>query len=321
MLVNNKVPIKRLDLPTPYPIGDIYAYLIKDDPVTVVDAGVFTEEVEERWRIFLKENGLVFKDIKRIILTHGHSDHYGFARRLAELCNCKIHINRLDWKKVEDRKGFYERLLSHMDPLGVPRSYLDVFIKVLVWEKDFCLDIPEDMLEPLEDGEIVEFEHLSFKIVHVPGHSMGHIILVHNNWALSGDFVFSNLTPIPVLEADAKGKRIKTALLYMQSVKRVAEMDVKTYFPSHREDRGNFKEAFRAMHERMKRKEEWILECIKEKGGKATVFDVIKCMYPDYKPTDIYVRASEIIGRLDIMESKGLLQCREENGLLFYCLS
>ncbi|WP_068549730.1 MBL fold metallo-hydrolase [Thermosulfidibacter takaii] len=319
MFGNYKALIKRFPIPTPYPIGDVYCYLIKDDPITLIDVGVDTPEARQAWERYLKEENLQFSDIKRIVLTHGHSDHYGLAVWMCEKSNAKLFVHPLDWPKVMDRKGFYERLLPYMEEYGIPQSYFETFIKILLWEKNFCKDIPEDLLNPLSEKDTLEFEHFSLEVIHVPGHSLGHIVLFKDGWALSGDFIFQKFTPIPVIEVDKEGNRIKTMLLYMESLEKMKKKGLRTYWPSHREFEGDYQQALDALKERMKRKEELILECIKNQG-KCTAFDVLKCLYPDHKPSEVYVLSSEVLGRLDFLEHKGLVKCQKESGHYYYSL-
>ena len=314
MLLDNKSSVKRCSIPTPYPIGDTYAYIIAEDPVTLVDVGVATEEAREAWDYWLKRYGLTVKDIKRIVLTHGHSDHYGLAKEFAERSGAPIYLHPADWKKVMDRVAFYAELVPVIREYGIPEAFLEKFIGILKWERNFCLDIPEEMLHPLQEGDILEFERLTFSIIHVPGHSPGHIILMHRHEALSGDLIFLELTPIPMLETDEKGNRLKTSLLYKDSLAKAKSLGLKTYFPSHREEQGDFDEALKKMEKRMAYKESLILQCIRQKG-RCTAYDIIKCLYPNRGPQEIYITVSDVLGRLDLMESKGLIRCEKFHGI------
>ncbi len=319
MPFDNKIPIERIATPTPYQIGDIYSYLVLDEPITLIDVGVATEETREVWRQRLKELKLTVKDIKRIVLTHGHSDHYGLAREFAEASGAPILLHKADWEKVKNRRRFYQRMLPYVSLYGVPEEYLAIFDRVLEWEEGFCLDIPEEMLKPLEDGDTLEFEHITFTVHHVPGHSTGHVILMHRDWALSGDFIFDSFTPIPVIEMDERGNRLKTGLMYRDSLIRMKEAGLKRYYPSHRETEGDYLKALSNMKERMRYKEEFILGTLRRKG-RCTPYEIIKELYPEHKPQEIYIVASDTLGRLDLLEEKGLVSWEERDGLVYYYL-
>ncbi len=71
-----------LSIPTPFYIGDVNVYLIKEEPLTLIDVGPKTAEAETVLREKLKRHGVSFSDIKRILLTHAHEDHCGLAKRI-----------------------------------------------------------------------------------------------------------------------------------------------------------------------------------------------------------------------------------------------
>src|SRR4029453_3708796 len=79
-------------------IGDrsiINAYLIEEaNEVTLVDAGVaglYRDLPQERaWR------GRTIEDVRALVLTHGHSDHIGFAERLRTERHVRVSVHEAD---------------------------------------------------------------------------------------------------------------------------------------------------------------------------------------------------------------------------------
>ena len=59
-----------LSIPTPFYVGDVNVYLIKEDPLTLIDVGPKTQEAAEALRRKLAAHGVKFEDIRRIVLTH-----------------------------------------------------------------------------------------------------------------------------------------------------------------------------------------------------------------------------------------------------------
>ena len=83
---NRKVPaaveihpgIYRITLPLPgKKPGPINTYLFTGDPVTIMDTG--TVMTVSLLRSEINRLGLDFSDIRNIVLTHGHIDHFGAA--------------------------------------------------------------------------------------------------------------------------------------------------------------------------------------------------------------------------------------------------
>ena len=319
MLLKNKIKVERVVLPTPYPIGDVFCYIILDDPVTVIDMGVKTEEVEEIWKATLSRLGLSFKDVKRVLLTHGHSDHFGFARRFLELSGAVLYLHPNDFNKVINRKEYYLSMDYILKELGVPEDYFPYFEAFLEKEGVFCENLSEDLLNPIVEGEEIEFEHFSLKVIHTPGHSSGHVIFLIEDEAFTGDLIFSNMTPDPIIDVE-NGVRIKTSLLYFKSIEKVLSLGVDVFYPSHREEEGKFLEAVENLRVRYEIKERIIYDVLKEKGF-LTPFQLACELYPEVAPKEIFIILSDVIGRLDIMEEKGIVVCQKRDGLFYYCLS
>src|SRR5215203_286180 len=76
--------IVQLSIPTPFYVGDVNVYLIKEDPITLIDVGPKTPEAAEALRRKLAEQGVQFSDVRRIVLTHAHEDHCGLAKQVRD---------------------------------------------------------------------------------------------------------------------------------------------------------------------------------------------------------------------------------------------
>src|SRR5215218_4449402 len=83
-----------LSIPTPFYVGDVNVYLIKEDPLTLIDVGPKTKEASDVLRAKLAANGVKFADIQRIVLTHAHEDHCGLAKQIRdEAKNAEIFVH------------------------------------------------------------------------------------------------------------------------------------------------------------------------------------------------------------------------------------
>ncbi|MGB9807486.1 MAG: MBL fold metallo-hydrolase [Thermosulfidibacteraceae bacterium] len=309
--------MKRIILNTPYYIGWVALYIILDDPITLVDTGVFSEENYNLFLENLKTLGLGIKDIKRIVLTHGHCDHFGMARKVAEESGAKIYIHPEDYEKAKDRFNYYVRLIPIMESLGVPGDFYPLFVKFLKWEDNFCLGLPEDGVEFLSEGKL-EFEHFSLDVIHTPGHSKGHIVLSDGKRVISGDLIFTNMTSEPIIDADNSGRRLKSINMHLASLDRLLGVGIEEFFPSHKEERGNFREAVYNLYNRFESKCSYILDWLMTLK-KATPYELVEVTYENLDRTFIYVILSEMMGRLDYLENKGLISYEEVDGKI-YCI-
>src|ERR671915_145675 len=71
-----------ISVPTPFYVGPVNVYLIKEEPLTLIDTGPKTREALEALKEGLRRERVRAADIKRIVLTHAHEDHCGLAKQL-----------------------------------------------------------------------------------------------------------------------------------------------------------------------------------------------------------------------------------------------
>src|SRR5699024_5547031 len=64
-----------------------------NDTLTLVDAAIDDDEAYQIFLDVLEENNLQVKDISEIVLTHNHSDHTGFVRRIREETDVNVYAH------------------------------------------------------------------------------------------------------------------------------------------------------------------------------------------------------------------------------------
>src|SRR5262245_26579387 len=92
--------IEKLVIPTPFPVGPINIYLVVDDPITLVDTGPKTDQAIAALREQLRNLGFKTEDIKRIVLTHTHEDHYGLAGMLQRESGALVHVHEWEFQNI-----------------------------------------------------------------------------------------------------------------------------------------------------------------------------------------------------------------------------
>ena len=85
-----------IELPTPYPVGPVNAYLLPGPPITLVDCGPKSSEAQAALEAGLRTAGVGFADIRRLIITHGHIDHFGLAATVAAAGGAEVCAHPLD---------------------------------------------------------------------------------------------------------------------------------------------------------------------------------------------------------------------------------
>lgn len=137
--------------------------LLKDkatNKMAVVDPGDKSDKLIDEI-IKIGKNNLEY-----ILLTHGHYDHIGYAKQLAEMFNCKIVIG-------EKEKEF----LFNGD--------LNLSSKAFRAEiEPFKADIL------LKDNETINLGETEIQFIHTPGHTIGGGCYIFNNIIIAGDTLF-----------------------------------------------------------------------------------------------------------------------------------
>ena len=88
-------------------------------------------------------------DVRWILLTHAHSDHYGAANEFRNLYGTKVALSAVDAQSMRDK------------PFRAVGSFANVPMKLPVIDRE------------LEDGEIFSFGGKQIRCVLTPGHTLG----------------------------------------------------------------------------------------------------------------------------------------------------
>lgn len=76
--------------------------VLTDDGIVLIDALPSPEEAEDTVVAGLRTLGLDPRTIKYVIVTHGHDDHFGGARHLADQYGARVLMTGADWDLAAD---------------------------------------------------------------------------------------------------------------------------------------------------------------------------------------------------------------------------
>lgn len=298
--------IHRISIPTPFYVGPVNVYLIEEDPLTLIDAGPLDDSSIEALRSGLARRGHRFSDIKRIIISHAHADHYGLARIVVEESGAGVYIHEWDAPAVSPNTDYaaYRRLLA---TAGVPRDSIDRM--EAGYEKFKGFAHPLDKVEVLKDEDEIVFEHESLTVVHTPGHTPGSICLVRtsNRLVFASDTVLKNITPNPVLSPDPidERKRFQSLGEYLVSIARIRSLAPTVLKGGHGDDVTDYDEHFHRLYRFTNSRQAKLLSQIPRKG--TTAWEASSLLFPDARGYHRFLALSETVAHLDYAVAEGKL--------------
>ena len=189
-----------ISLPTPYPIGPVTLYLLVGEPLTLVDTGPATAAAWGGLQQALAARALRPEDVRRVLITHGHHDHFGLAHRLSVL-GAELLAHPHDRRNLAlDRN--YPMLWRQLGQAGLPvfeRLPLIAGLRLLDRTARPVVDVTW-----LAAGQELPHEHGRIRVHHLPGHTPGHVgfELCGEGVVVTGDTILDGLTPYAVVDAD-----------------------------------------------------------------------------------------------------------------------
>jgi glyoxylase-like metal-dependent hydrolase (beta-lactamase superfamily II) len=156
-----------------------FAFADDDGQVTLVDCGL--KRSPNRLSAALQSVGIAHQDVTRILLTHAHSDHAGGVAEMARRTGSPVSVHADDAGWVRSGKT---------PPLDQSLRLGRLFNRISHRGAVDFEPVPVD--EELTDGQLLPIAG-GLRVVHTPGHSPGHISLLHEPTGvlITGDALFN----------------------------------------------------------------------------------------------------------------------------------
>jgi glyoxylase-like metal-dependent hydrolase (beta-lactamase superfamily II) len=209
------------------PLRYINGYLLEDtDGLTLVDCGWKAADVLGVLQAGLTASGYALADVRRILVTHQHFDHYGLAGTLLRAGVAELGMHALDWERAQEILG--------------RRDEFDRVSDAWLARHGFVVTEPEEgpgdraELTPptrtVADGEAIG----RLTAVWTPGHTAGHLCFLdaRSGRMLTGDHVLDPITPHVGFWRERPGDPLGD---YIDSLKKVARLGRGGALPGHGE--------------------------------------------------------------------------------------
>ena len=228
----------QIQAPLPH-IKTVNIWLLRGDPLTLIDTGPRTDEALTTLEAGLRHEGLRVEDIELVIPTHHHLDHSGLIATIVARSGAQVAAldRAADYgaeyreRSASDRAFSIELMRHH----GVPEQAIE--------DNEGFWDFIRETSDPystdlrLADGDLLRAGGRELRVVARPGHSTTDTLLVDDDEAVAfvGDHLLagisSNTEVVPV--AEPTGSRPRARVEYLGNLKRTAAMPLSRLLTGH----------------------------------------------------------------------------------------
>jgi glyoxylase-like metal-dependent hydrolase (beta-lactamase superfamily II) len=230
--------IVEVRLPLPH-IGSVNAWLLKGEPLTLVDTGPRDERALDALERGLAREGVQLDDIELVLATHHHLDHIGLAATIQRRAGARVavldataeYLERYEQRIAMDRR-FSRALMAHH---GVPGAVINGGEGFWDYLRDSAERFDADIR--LSDGDVISAGGRDLRVLARPGHSSTDTLFVDDDERIAfvGDHLLagisSNTEIYPAAEPD--GTRPRARVEYLANLRRTAGMPLERLLTGH----------------------------------------------------------------------------------------
>jgi glyoxylase-like metal-dependent hydrolase (beta-lactamase superfamily II) len=319
----------RIPIPVPFPQagGPVNVYLVEeaDGRYLQLDSGLGTPEAQAALEEGFRRLGRRFDEVSRIVVSHGHVDHYGAARFAQERHGgaLPVYAHPADLPKISERgwrwRDLAPRYAAYLARQGVPADVVAVVTKGA--ERGFGLArrIPE--VAPIGEGETLRTRHLALEVLHMPGHTPGLLCLYDRRRRIffSDDHLLEKISPNPLIELGPDGADgfFRPLLAYLESLARLRALEVDVVLPGHGPPFSGHRAVIDRLVEFYEKRQARILTVLAD--GPRTAYAISVALFPAARAGDVFLTLSETVANLEVLEARGVVaRAADDAGFLYH---
>lgn len=274
----DKYGIYQVTIPLPFRLNHVHSYLARQgNQWTIIDTGLNRKETEIVWQeAFEKYRINPREDISKIILTHYHPDHLGYAGMLEEWTQAPVYMGdqgqfwaHFVWKEsTSDQTDPFFRANGMPDELVDQITAYDRQFRSLVWP------LPK-RFEAMKAGQRIQIGELTYEAIETAGHAEGHFCFYSEEAKvlIGGDHILRKITP----NISYYGYGAENPLQqYMESLKKFQSLDISLVIPGHGP---LFSDVGERIEEILTHHEERIEKVLDHLRGERTAYQVCKDLF------------------------------------------
>ena len=308
MPIHSATPV-RIELPFLPGEGAVNVYLFRDPEPVLIDAGFNSPNAWQSLQTALAEQKLAVTDLKRVIITHPHVDHYGLAARIARESQAEVWMADVGVQWLHHFLELWQQRITYYHELFLPGLGLPEAGQLFVGWMQQSLE----RWEPILAERIVSFRvtqplalgGLEWQPLHLTGHDsqLTCFYQPQTHQLLSADMLMIP-TATPVVETPPPGEPRRPALpAFLQSLDQLAQLDVDIVYPGHGAPFAQHRQVIAAQKARIHERKE---ECWKQVvDGVDTVAAIFERLYGARARSVGMAGLWMVVGYLDLLEAEG----------------
>lgn len=302
--------VHRLPIPTPFAVGKVNAYLIEDDPLTLVDTGPNSGRSLEVLNEQLVAHGHAIEDIGLVLITHNHTDHIGLTEIVVEHSGAEVGALGAAAERLADYEGEAERddkmAVELMLRSGIPEEIALALQSVSSTFRGW--GGPVHVTRPLADGDVVELAGRQLEVQLRPGHSVMDTVFwdAERQFAFVGDHLLPHISSNPLISRPLDGSpgRTHSLVAYLDSMAKTRELPVGSLlFPGHGEPIDDHRSLIDTRFSSTERRKEKLLRLLAD--GPRSGYELAQSMWGNIAVTQAFLTLSEVVGHMDLLEAEG----------------
>jgi glyoxylase-like metal-dependent hydrolase (beta-lactamase superfamily II) len=305
--------VHRLPIPTPFAVGKVNAYLIEDDPLTLIDTGPNSGRSLDALNEQLAAHGHAIEDIGLVLITHNHTDHIGLTEIVVEHSGAEVaalgaaaaRLADYEGEAARDDEMAVELMLRSGIPDDIALALQGVSSAYRGWGG------PVKVTRPLLDGGTVELTGRRLEVLLRPGHSVMDTVFwdAEREFAFVGDHLLPHISSNPLISRPLDGSpgRTHSLVAYLASMAKTRELpEGSLLFPGHGEPIDDHRALIDTRFASTDRRKEKLLRLLGD--GPRSGYELAQSMWGNIAVTQAFLTLSEVIGHMDLLEAEGRIR-------------